>query len=324
MKQNKHIHKTHPNGLRLKYSTKWILEFDTDNAFDSESYVNRKITANALFQWFLFHFDRFRFGDGRLFAPIAMSAQCSCVEHSIANPMATCRNGDGLSSNIDLIYSMSEPRLGLNDNFIRIARKCAWLNCVELSDNDWVDIGIHLKLKWIQQIFDYFSVKMLNVYVYMHTHKQIHFCSFCFCQNAEVCIFRLLFLLTARVSPGNPTAINLNYASHLHMVYIDFFSVVRHAQIWCVFFCVWPFAVFGCICHSALSKTESNLVPDRMHAIFFPRTVSRSVNCPGVRNKCLCRLDIDQPSSSSWLFYTEIDYDNKWSSYGLMNAIASH
>lgn len=172
MKQNKHIHKTHPNGLRLKYSTKWILEFDTDNAFDSESYVNRKITANALFQWFLFHFDRFRFGDGRLFAPIAMSAQCSCVEHSIANPMATCRNGDGLSSNIDLIYSMSEPRLGLNDNFIRIARKCAWLNCVELSDNDWVDIGIHLKLKWIQQIFDFFfsaNAKRLRLYAHTQT-----------------------------------------------------------------------------------------------------------------------------------------------------------
>lgn len=48
-----------PERIEAQVSTKWILEFDTDNAFDSESYVNRKITANALFQWFLFHSDRF-------------------------------------------------------------------------------------------------------------------------------------------------------------------------------------------------------------------------------------------------------------------------
>lgn len=64
----------------------------------------------------------------------------------------------------------------------------------------------------------------------------------------------LLFLLTARVSPGNPTAINLNYASHLHMFYIDFF-LVRHAQIWFVFFCI-------CLLFSVAFATVPYLKPN--------------------------------------------------------------
>lgn len=115
LKQNKHIHKTHPNGLRLKYSTEWMLQFDTDNAFDFVLNENRKITATALF-----HFN--------FFASVLLVVYKLVMEEYYLHQMPCLPWCSFLvSSKIErAVTVMVEHRywfdvgFGLNDNFIRI------------------------------------------------------------------------------------------------------------------------------------------------------------------------------------------------------------
>lgn len=128
--------------------------------------------------------------------------------------------------------------------------------------------------------------------------KQIRFCLFAWGVRCS-----LVFLLTARVSPEIPTAINLNYTSHV--LSIDFRSPCANFGSSFSALCLCCFSV--ALCHSAPSKHPRNgdAVKWHMHNRQY-RFHLRAQTHTLCSHTFFCQLDVDQqrPQRQRQLLYT--------------------